>query len=219
MNSTNRAANRIFLFLIGALLLTAGGAGASAALSPGAARRWRAYAADGRSAMEHAQRFDLDPVGIGRSVPWFLLAITGAAAVVIAALLLFVFAQGRGRIGRIADGWHVADSPADGFLSVDVRVARDTIRRAARDIRGISAPAVDSYRVAGEPALKVSVNIADGIDPASVVPALEAAIAEWDALLGERCPAYLQLSAGAGLSASGLLRIVGGQRREPSFVD
>lgn len=219
MTSTNRAANRVFLFLVGALLVAAGGRAVAVSMLPGSAQLWRSQAIGWQSALERARDLGAASIGISHPVPWFLFAVPVAAAVVIAALLLFAFAQGRGHVARVADGWHISDSPADGFLSVDVSVARKAIRRAAADIRGAAAPTVSAFRVKGEPALKVSVAVADGVDPATVVPAIETAVAGWDALLGQRCPVYLQLSPGPSASVRAPLRVAAGRRREPSLVE
>ena len=219
MTSTNRVANRVFLLMIGALLMVAGGAAVALSVLPGSARLWRSRTVDWRSAVGRAQEFGAASIGIDHPVPWFLFAVPAAAAIVIAVILLFVFAQGRGRLARVADGWHVADSPAEGFLSVDVGVAREVIRRAVGELHGAASPTVSAYRVIGEPVLKVAAAVVDGVDPVTVIPVIETAIARWDALLGERCPVYLQLSAGPGASVRAPLRVAVGRRREPSSVE
>ncbi len=219
MNNTNRFLNRLFLLVVG-LVLVAGGAVAVAVTTvPAWSQLWRRDAPDWQSTLERAQQLGLASIGVPQPVPWFLAATPVIALLVVVLLLIFVFAQGRGRLGRVAENWHVAEDEADAYLSVDVEVARDAIRQAARGIRGISAPAVTAYRVKGEPALKVTVSVADGIDPASLVLPLEAALREWDELLGEHGPIHVQLVAGLSDAVRAPFRAVTAGRREPSLVE
>ncbi|GAA4190919.1 hypothetical protein GCM10022288_20950 [Gryllotalpicola kribbensis] len=219
MNSTNRVLNRLFLLVIGLVVLIAGATAVAVTTVPAWSHLWKRSAPGWQSTLEHAQQLGLASIGVPRPVPWFLAATPVIALVVIVLLLIFVFAQGWGRLGRVVDGWHVADGETDAFLTVDVEVARDAIRQAARGIRGISEPAVTAYRVKGEPALKVTVSITDGIDAATLVEPLESALREWDGLLGEEVPVYLQLTPAIGEGVRAPLRALTAGRRELSLVE
>ncbi len=219
MNNTNRTLNRLFLLIIGLVLLIAGAAAIAVTALPGWSRLWKRSAPDWQSALGHAQQLGLASIGISKPVPWFLAAAPVAAALVIALLLIFIFAQGRGRLSRVADNRPVANELADIYFSVDVAVAREAVRQASRGIRGISTPAVAAYGVKGEPALKVTVSVTDGIDPASLVAPLEGALREWDELLGEQGPVYIQLTPAIGGAVLAPVRAITAGRREPSLVE
>lgn len=219
MNSTNRTLNRLFLLAVGLVLLIAGAAAIAVTTVPAWSQLWRRSAPDWQSTLEHAQQLGLAGIGVPQPVPWFLAATPVIALLVVVLLLIFVFAQGRGHLGRVADRWHVSDDTADTYLSVDVSVARDAIRQAARGIRGISTPVVAAYRIKGEPALKVTVSVTDGIDPAALVAPLESALLEWDELLGEQGPVYVQFTPAVGDAVRAPLRAVTAGRREPSLVE
>lgn len=218
MNNTNRVLNRLFLLLVGFLLLIGGIAAVAVTVLPEWSRFWRRHASGWREALDHAQQVGLAAIGVPHPVPWFLAATPVIALVVVVLLLVFVFAQGRGRLVRVADGWHVAHGDTEAFLTVDVEVARDVIRQAAFGIRGISEPSVTAYRVKGEPALKVTVAVTDGIDAATLVPPLESVVRQWDGLLGEEVPVYLQLTAAIGEGVRAPLRALTSGRRELSLV-
>lgn len=219
MNSTNRVLNRLFLLLVGLLLLAGGLAAVAVVVLPEWSGLWRQSAPTWQQALDDAQQVGPAAVGVPHPVPWFLPAALVVSLAVVVMLLIFVFTQGRGRLGRVADGWHVAESEADTFLSVDVQVAREAIRQASRGIRGMAEPSVTAYRVKRESALKLTVSVSDGMDPSALIRPLEVALQEWDELLGKDIPIYVQLTPAIGEGVRTPLRALTTGRRQPSHVE
>ncbi len=195
MNSTNRVINRIFLILVGAILLAIGLAAVAVAVLPGWDTMWRQAAPSIQDTIGRARTVSLAFAGLSH-VSWLLLAIPVAAAILIAALVVLIARQGRGHVRFVVERLALSTAAAEGALTVDVAIADDVLRRAFARSRLVTSVSVSAYRVKGRPTLKVTVTPRRGIEPARVVPELERALAEWDALLGQRVPVFAHLTSG-----------------------
>ena len=190
MNATNRIVNRVVL-LIAAMLLLLGGA---ALLVAGTAANgirfdWAERAADAVSdAWALFAGSTLDIAGIGT----VSVAAVVAVAVTLAALvLLVVFLSTRGG-GRTSEVWLL--DGADGRTTVDRSVADALLGAPLRDRPDVVSATVAAYLVSGQRAIELSVRVQPTARLEAVIAATEAAVSDWDALLGERTPVVLHLS-------------------------
>lgn len=204
MNSTNRALNRAFLIVVGAVLLAAGLGVIAMALLPAAAAWWPAALAGVQGATDRAQSEDVEILGAQTS--WLLLAVPVAAAILIAVLIAFIARQGRGRTDEVVSGLPVPAEGTRGTLAVDVQLARGFLQEALRGMPTVTDVDVAAYRVRGQPALRLTVTPRRGADPARAVSQLERALAEWDRLLGRRVPVLVHVNAGIRTALSGAAR-------------
>lgn len=202
MSSTNRALNRLFLIVVGCLLLAAGLAAVGLWAVPAgrSAVRDDLVAAVDRF-LERLPTWQTNLMGLD-AVPWVLLLVPAAALVLVVLLCVFVFAQGRGRTRDVVRE-RSTDDTVPGSLEVDVNIASAVIGDEL-DGRSDSVGAhVSAYRVKGVPAVKVTVTPRKGADVERLVEDAVRVVEGWDRLLGRRVPVLLHLTRG---SWSGLRR-------------
>jgi hypothetical protein len=136
------------------------------------------------------------------------LGTTAAIAIVVVVLCLFwVFTRGRGRISQLI----VVDStdtggPADGLagsVTIDARVAADLVSDALRSEPDVISVAAAGYRVRGASVLSLRVSARRGADLESVLSLTESAVMGIDAIFERELPVLLQVVSGlrANLSA------------------
>lgn len=195
MNSTNRVANRIVLILVGAVVLVAGLAAIAASIVPGGENVWRQAARSIENASGRALTVSLAFIGLP-DASWPVLAVPVAAALVIVALLVFIFRQGRGRTDQVVSALPLSTGGAASTVTVDVAVADDFLRPALSELSSIAGVSVSAYRVKRRPALKLTVTPRRGADPARVLAQVNSAMAAWDELLGRRVPVFVHLNTG-----------------------
>ncbi|HEY0261037.1 MAG TPA: hypothetical protein VGC18_14430 [Lacisediminihabitans sp.] len=207
MNSTNRPLNRLFLIVIGVLLWTVGSAAIAVTTVPRWDQIWRSTTPSIEDTVTRLWRVGLTFAGVP-NVPWALLAIPVAALILIVLLLVFSFAQGRGRTSRVVEAMALPDIEPTGTITVDTSLAADVIQHAVGSQRDIAAVSVSAYRVRGKPALKVRVTPRRGASPMRVLAAVESAAAEWDEVLGVRVPVFVHVAGGLRASVSKTVRTV-----------
>lgn len=190
MNATNRFVNRSVLFLIGVLLLVAGATAlAAGVLVGGDPPRWlRRPAAEMVAGWESARGGTWQVPAIGEVSTLLLLAV--AAAVVLAVLLVvFLISRRRGRSKTVLDVDTVTGRTTVDRNVVDAVLTEPLIRRP-----DVLSARTGTYRVGQTRAVELAVTVRPGAPLANVVAAAEAAIGEWDELLGSRIPILLHLS-------------------------
>ncbi len=204
MNSTNRALNRAFVFVIGAILLSAGGAGIALATVPAWANAWRHTAPMVRDSVDSAVK---NTAVIGDQ-SWILIALPAACLVLIALLLVFVFRQGRGRTTLLLDvpdavsrdstteGEAAKHVPYGGGLRLDASLAEQVIEDDLATRTELLSSDVSTFLVKGLPALRITASPRRGVSPQTVQRIVESTLRSWDAALGREVPAFVHVSAG-----------------------
>ena len=165
MTRTNRLFNRIFLALIG-LVLIAGAA-------------WianRAYPVLALPAL---------PGELSTTVLWITVA---ASAVVIVLSIVWIATRGRGRQNTVL---YVGGD--DGTVSIDARVASDLISEDLSAVIDVSSVSATAFRVGRAPVLEVRVDTRRGADLRTVITSVSGSIDELDAVLEKRIPVVLHV--------------------------
>ena len=205
MNSTNRTLNRVFLIIVGALLLAVGGCAIAVTTLPEWARVWRSTSPSITDTITQVWRVGVAFAGIP-NLPWVLLAVPVAAVIFIVLLLVFIFRQGQGRASRVVESMPLPVTGTSGTLTVDTSLAAAVIQRAVADRRDIAAVHVSAYRVRRKPALKVTVTPRRGAAPLRVLAAVESATEQWDTVLGARVPVFVHVTGGVRAAVSRTVR-------------
>ena len=187
MNTTNRAANRLFLAVVGLLLIAAGAASVLLAALPAFTSGWRQQS----SSITSSGPAFVTAAAVG-TVSWSTIVI-GAVTVVLAVLLIvFILRQGHGHAAAVLErrnGQH-------GRTKIDLAVPRSLLTDRLAENPDILASRVTAYDVRGTATLKVSVRARRGVSPAAITDDVLTALRSLDAVLGEELPAYLQISGG-----------------------
>jgi hypothetical protein len=224
MNTTNRALNRIGIFLLGLILLSAGAAVALASVLPEWLDRWMSVSATADSSTsDFLQSTQVD----GRE-SWVLVALPAACVLLIVLLAVFIFRQGHGRTRALisqdatATAIPAAATPAaaskfgatkssaaatksrtttpatvgSGTVTVDGKVAEQSIQDALAKHPGLLSSQVGTFLVKRTPTLRITANTRRGVSPKDVRTFIDEVVTAWDASLGREVPVLIQITSG-----------------------
>lgn len=187
MTSSNRFANRLFLFVVGLVTLAVGVFLVIVALPGGGALRDLLSPAS--SAVDDAvATTPIDPTG-GTGGSWLPLALALLCLLLVIVFVVAIFAHGHGRTDSVV----VHDDPA-GSIAVSSAFADTAITDALRDRRDVASVGVSAWTVTGRPALKVRVRLTAGSSPAPVVAAASDVARGLDRVLGETVPVLVEIT-------------------------
>jgi hypothetical protein len=189
MNGTNRALNRLLVFVIGLVLLAGGAAVAVGALWPDVRDTVSGAASDASAPVSDALSGDQ---------VWILWVVAAASLVLILLLVWFALRQGHGQTGELltVDEGSSRDEPTGGRLVIDAKVAEQVLEEALADTAGIVSIDVTAFRVKGENVLRVTANARKGASPVEIRRSIDQAVSRWDALLGAETPVVIQINGG-----------------------
>ena len=187
MNSTNRGANRLFIIIVGVLLIAAGAVGILLAALPAVTSTWKQQGGSLRSSA---------PSWVGSAVTGtaslLVLGILLVALILVILLIVFIVRQGGGHTGRVL---HRTDSP-NAVTDIDLAVPRTLLSDHLSDLPELVGNRVTAYRVKRTPMIKVSVRARRGIAPDDAAHAVVDALKALDSILGFELPAMVQISGG-----------------------
>ena len=186
MNTTNRGLNRVFIFVVGLLLLAAGGVAITLATVPAATSQWRSVAA---SLTRGAQPWVAAPT-IGRA-SLLVLGIIVVAIVLIVLLVAFIARQGHGHSAA-------ALQQRDGSTStrIDLAIPRALLEEHLGKRDELVGLRVSAYEVRGTPMLKITARCRRGVSPSVVAEVIGRSIADLEEIVGTDVPAFVQLTGG-----------------------
>ncbi|KQO84625.1 MULTISPECIES: hypothetical protein [unclassified Frigoribacterium] len=189
MNNTNRALNRLLVFVIGLVLLAGGAAVAVGALWPDVRDTVSGAASDASGPVSDALSGDQ---------VWILWVVAAASLVLILLLVWFAFRQGHGQTGELltVDEGSSRNEPTGGRLVIDAKVAEQVLEEALADTAGIVSIDVTAFRVKGENVLRITANARKGASPVEIRRSIDQAVSRWDALLGTETPVVVQINGG-----------------------
>ncbi|RUR03074.1 hypothetical protein [Labedella endophytica] len=199
MNSTNRFLNRLFVFVAGLVVLAAGAAVSVGALLPDA----QSTISDGAESAVGPATDALD------AQPWILWVAAVAAVLLIVSLLWFVFRQGRGHTGTLLriDEASSRKAPSGGGVTLDVKVAAQVLEEAITRNPDVVSVDVAGFRVKNENTLRLTAHARRGASPVELRRSIDAAVAEWDAVLGTSTPIVIQIVSGLRTKFAGTNRV------------
>jgi hypothetical protein len=189
MNGTNRALNRLLVFVIGLVLLAGGAAVAVGALWPDVRDTVSSAASDASGPVSDALSGDQ---------VWILWVVAAASLVLILLLVWFALRQGHGQTGELltVNEGSSRDEPTGGRLVIDAKVAEQVLEEALADTAGIVSIDVTAFRVKGENVLRITANARKGASPVEIRRSIDQAVSRWDALLGTETPVVIQINGG-----------------------
>ncbi len=196
MTNSNRFLNRLFVFLVGLVLLVAGGGVAAGALIPGVQQTVSDAASNAAGPTSDA---------LSGSAVWILWVTALAAIVLIVILVAFILGHGHGRTStllRVSNGAG-GDQPSGGSLVIDAKVAQQVFEEALSHDSNIASVDVAAFSVKGETVLRITVHSRRGASPVEVRRSVDKAVRTWDSLLGETTPVFVQIVSGIRSQLSG----------------
>ncbi|PPF76791.1 hypothetical protein C5B96_16320 [Subtercola sp. Z020] len=194
MNSTNRFLNRAFVFVVGLVLLAAGGILAVGALLPDLQQPISQGASDAEGRV--SDTFSANA--------WILWVTAAAAVVLILLLLWFALRQGRGRTSTLLK---LDQKGTGGDLIIDAKVAAQVLEDALARQADIVSVDVVAFRVRRENVLRITAHTRRGASPMRVRSVIDEAVSEWDAVLGQTTPVVIQIVSGIRSAMSSTTRV------------
>lgn len=185
MTTTNRFLNRALLFVVGLVLLLAGGVVVVGALLPDVQRSVSTAAQDATDPTTQALT----------GQPWILWVSAVALLVLILLLVRFIVRQGRGRTStlvRVSSG----SAAGAGSVVVEAKVAEQVLEEALSRDPSIVSVDVTAFEVRRRNVLRVTAHTRRGVSPMRTRRAIDTAVRDWDALLGEETPVVIQIVSG-----------------------
>lgn len=200
MTTTNRFLNRALLFVVGLVLLVAGGAVAAGALLP-----------DVQRSVSTAAQDAMDPTAqaLSGGAPWILWVSAVVALVLILLLVRFIVRQGRGRTStllRVGSGSGSA-TPTGGSVTIEAKVAEQVLEEALAHDPAIVSVDVTAFEIRRQNVLRVTAHTRRGVSPVQTRRSIDAAVRRWDALLGEETPVVIQIVGGLRTRMSSASRV------------
>lgn len=200
MNSTNRFLNRLFVFVVGLVVLAAGAAVSIGALLP-----------DVQKTISEGAESAVGPTTDAiEGQPWILWVAAVVAVLLIVVLLWFVFRQGRGHTSTLMriDEQSSSGTPTGGSVVLDVKVAAQVLEEALTRDPDIVSVDVTGFRVKNENTLRLTAYARRGASPVDIRRTIDAAVSEWDTAFGSTTPIVIQIVSGLRTKFAGTNRVV-----------
>lgn len=199
MTSTNRGLNRLFIFLVGLILLVLGLAAVAVAAVPAITTGWTDTAPTVQQNVDGVH----SAAAISPQVSWVSIGVIAVLVILAILLIVFIFKQGHGRTSRLLRD----DSTDHGVTVVDSKVAESLLQDALDDRDELVASHVTTFDVQGTPTLNVSVTARRGVSPKDVATTVTRAVKALDGVLGREIPTYLHISGGFRARTSSATRL------------
>ncbi|WIE54335.1 hypothetical protein [Curtobacterium sp. MCBD17_003] len=195
MNATNRAANRLFLLVVGIVLVALGLVGVLLGAVPAVTHAWSGDAPGVRRGLDQAYAATTIP---GTRADWIGIAVLVALAVVVALLVVFIVRQGGGHTSVLLEtrGEAVASGQEGDRIVIDTAVARDLLGDALSGRPELVTSSVTTYRVRRTPVLRIAATCRRGVAPTDAQAVIESALRRLDRAVGHEVPALIELTGG-----------------------
>ena len=191
MNNTNRALNRIVLFVIGLVFLALGAVVISVIAWPTAGEVWTSAgeAADGWL----AQTLEATQIA-GTSLTWLALGAVAAILIVIV-LLILALTSIRGRRSKTVLRSTGSQNPL-GRVTVTESFVSDALKNSLSEKEDVLTSSVTANTFRNEPVLHVSVTPRQNTSPRQVVEYVDRLVANLATLTGQDTSAYISVHTG-----------------------
>lgn len=186
MNTTNRGLNRLFILIVGLLLLATGAAAIALAVIPSVTSQWKQAAT---SLNTSAQPWVATP-SVGNA-SLLVLGVVVVAIVLIVLLLAFVLKQGHGHTAASLHQHH-----GNTHTRIDLSIPKALLEEHLQHRDELAGLRISAYEVRGTPMLKITARCRRGISPAVVSDLVGSAVRNLEQLIGTDVPTFVQLTGG-----------------------
>ncbi len=192
MNATNRAVNRLILFISGIVLVAAGAAAVTASVWPVAADVWKTVMSTAADWMVVADKDTR--IADSTAVSWFVVAVLAALLVVVVVAVLVIARLGGGRSSSVIRA--EAGEGAQGPVTIRQEFAADAITHSLDRHQEILFVRVRGRRVRGADVLHVSVTPRQNTSPVDVANTVTNLVDNLATLTGRETPTYVSIHSG-----------------------
>ncbi|GAA2082154.1 hypothetical protein [Microbacterium hatanonis] len=191
MNQTNRALNRILLFLIGLVLLAVGAAMVAAAASPVVGDVWRSTAEQLEAGLLGAAQ--ASPIGTS-GVSWVIVGALAAIVIVIVLLIVVLSRLGGGRSRSVLQS--SMDENTLGRVVVKDSFASDALTHSLASRGDVVSAKVTAAEVQKETVLHISVTPQRNTSPRAIALEVDRLASNLAVLTGQDIPTYVSIRTG-----------------------
>lgn len=192
MNSTNRFANRLGLFVIGLLLLSIGGAVVAASLVP----EWGAWWTDGgQTARAWVDRTLAGTTIADSTLSWIAVVVVAGLLIAIILLIVAMTRLGGGRTSTVLDTSRDAADP-DGAIVVESSFTSDALGHSLGKRPEVLSSHVSAHRIHSTPVMHVSVTPRQNTSPLAIAHDVDRLLGNLATVTGEAIPTYLSIHSG-----------------------
>lgn len=191
MNRTPRTLNRVLLGLGGLALLAVGAGLVLLSVDSGAARWWQDTAP---AVMAEGGRLLTDTAIPGQRQSWLWPALALAMAVCAVLLVLWIAAQGRGRVDTLVAEYD--DDGAPGRIVISGAVPEQALREALLKDPNVTSVGVSTWALKDGNGLRVRIVPRQGTAPHLVAADATSLIDALDAALGRSSTVLISIEAG-----------------------
>lgn len=199
MNATNRATNRIVLFLAGLILLAAGVCAILALVWPVAAQTWEAWAGTAVAWMQEVD--ESSRLSDGLTVSGLVIGVLAVLLVVVVGAVAVMIRLGGGRSSVVIREENGQGS--QGAVVIRQGFASDAITRSLHSRGEILSSRVSASRVRGTDVLHVSVTPRQNTSPAEVAETVTRLVDNLAILTGRETPALISIHSGVRARLAG----------------
>lgn len=184
--------NRILIGILGFKLLAVGVLLMLLATVPAVGTWWQSWS---RSVWDDANRMFEGTRFPGRTESWLWIVLALVLVVLIGLMVAWVAQQGKGR----ADLLLAAEDPGGvpGDIRIGGGVAEQALKSALAERPDIAGATVATYKVRGQPALRIRLQPRPGVPPQLLAAETSALVAALEAVVGQRTPVLVHIAAGA----------------------
>ena len=193
MNDTNRALNRIFIFLVGLILLVVGAAVGALQFWPWWAARWEDAGRTTTSAVTDALKASPVP---GADFSWWLLAALGALLIIVIVMVLIITNVGGGGSREIYREPIGKRGGASDRRLIDTTFAADALKHSLDKRPDLVGSTVGAFTVKRQPVLHVGVTPRQGTSPRLVMTEADTLINNLALVVGDAPATCLTIHSG-----------------------
>lgn len=191
MNRTNRALNRILLFLIGLLLLAIGAVLITIIAWPTATEYWTGATEAGQSWLQDA----VDQTRIGATaVSWIAIAALALIVFLVVLLIVALTRIGGGRTHTVLRS--TGSQSSLGRVTVQESFVSDALKHSLTQRDEILFSSVTANDIRKQPVMHISVTPRQGTSPRQVVKDVDQLVTNLATLTGKDTPTYISVHSG-----------------------
>lgn len=181
-----RKLNRLFLFLVGLVLLAVGMLTGAAAIAPQVQQAWAQYGADLEQRWTALAR---SAVVINTDVSWLTIAVLAVGIAAVIAVLAIMLSQGGGRTRNLDD----PHADEFGATVAELGFINDLLASHLQDSQWVHSVNARSYEHKNQPQLSIAVSTFKGAPPREISDLVRNMVKDLDGILGRQIPIHVHI--------------------------
>jgi hypothetical protein len=193
MNDTNRALNRVFIFLVGLIFLVVGAAAAALLVWPWWADRWEQAGRNTATVVSDALADSPVP---GTDTSWWMLAATAVVLLIVILMVVIIANVGGGGSREIYRKRISEQDAASDRLLIDTSFAAEALKHSLDKRADLVGSTVGAFTVKRQPVLHLGLTPRQGVSPRLIVQEADRLIDNLARVVGDAPATCLTIHSG-----------------------